>query len=127
MWLKQVAKEVGVALRGAYGNRDGGFEATRNRKGMFNTGMIPHIQEHPRNRTRPQRGRKRLCNDGIHVLRAHIERPLAWTDPCKRLLRRFERIQQRHSGMPLMAYPLINCSGCCVPSHSPPVSGDKLR
>jgi hypothetical protein len=33
--------------------------------------------------------------------------------PCKRLLLRFERIQQRHYGMKLMAYTLINLRPCC--------------
>jgi len=33
--LKQVAKEVGVDLRGAYLNLDGGFDSTRNRKCIF--------------------------------------------------------------------------------------------
>ncbi len=48
--LKQVAKEVGVDLRGAYVNLDGGFDSTRNRKCIFNAGMIPNIPENPRNR-----------------------------------------------------------------------------
>jgi hypothetical protein len=60
--LKQVAKEVGVDLRGAYVNLDGGFDSTHNRKCIFNAGMIPNIPENPRNRKRPKRGRKRLCN-----------------------------------------------------------------
>ncbi len=41
--LKQVAKEVGVDLRGAYLNLDGGFDSTRNRKCIFNAGMIPNM------------------------------------------------------------------------------------
>jgi hypothetical protein len=32
----------------------------------------------------------------------------AWEDKFKRLLLRLERIQQRHYGMKLMAYTLIN-------------------
>ena len=47
--LKQVAKEVGLDLRGAYLNLDGGFDSTHNRKGIFNAGMIPNIKENPRN------------------------------------------------------------------------------
>ena len=39
--LKQVAKEVGVDLRGAYLNLDGGFDSTRNRNCIFNAGLIP--------------------------------------------------------------------------------------
>ena len=41
--LKQVAKEVGVDLKGAYLNLDGGFDSTYNRKCIFNAGLIPNI------------------------------------------------------------------------------------
>ena len=40
-------------------------------------------------------------------------RPFAWEDKFKRLLLRFERIQQRHYGMKLMAYTLINLRKFC--------------
>src|SRR5713101_216718 len=85
--LKQVAKEVGLDLRGAYVNLDGGFDSTRNRKLFFNA--------------------------AIHALRARVERTFAWEDKFKRLLLRFERIQQRHYGMKLMAYTLINLREFC--------------
>ena len=49
----------------------------------------------------------------IHALRMRVERTFAWEDKCKRLLLRFERIQQRHYGMKLMAYTLINLRGFC--------------
>ena len=58
--------------------------------------MIPNIKEHPRNRKRPKRGRKRLFNAAIYALRMRVERTFAWEDKFKRLLLRFERIQQRH-------------------------------
>jgi transposase len=111
--LKKVAKEIGVDLRGAYLNLDGGFDSVRNRKMIFNAGMIPNITENPRNRKTPKRGRKRLFNAAIHALRAHVERTFAWEDKFKRLLLRFERIQQRHYGMKLMAYTLINLRAFC--------------
>ena len=60
--LKKVAKEVGLDLRGAYLNRDGGFDSAHNRTCIFTAGMIPNIPENPRNRKRPKRGRKRLLN-----------------------------------------------------------------
>ena len=113
--LKQVAKEVGLDLRGAYLNLDGGFDSTHNRKRIFNAGMIPNIKENLRNRKTTKRGRKRLFNEAIHALRARVERTFAWEDKFKRLLLRFERIQQRHYGMKLMAYTLINLRGFCVP------------
>ena len=48
--LKKVAKAIGVDLRGAYLNLDGGFDSARNRKMIFNAGMIPNITENPRHR-----------------------------------------------------------------------------
>jgi len=36
--LKQVAKEVGLDLRGAYVNLDGGFDSRANRQCIFNAG-----------------------------------------------------------------------------------------
>src|SRR5262245_22779396 len=106
--LKKVAKEVGLDLRGAYLNLDGGFDSARHRQCIFHAGLIPNIKEHPRNRKHTKRGRKRLFKAMIHALRMHVERTFAWEDKCKRLLLRFERIQQRHYGMKLMAYTLIN-------------------
>src|SRR5262244_2755052 len=111
--LKKVAKEVGVDLRGAYLNLAGGFDSTRNRKCIFNAGLIPTIPENRRNSKRPKRGRKRLFNAAIHALRMRVERTFAWEDKFKRLLLRFERIQQRHYGMKLMAYTLINLRAFC--------------
>jgi hypothetical protein len=90
--LKEVVKEVGLDRKGAYLNLDGGFDSTRNRKMIFNAGMIPNIKENPRNRKAPQRGRKRLFNEVIHALRMRVERTFAWEDKFKRLLLRFERI-----------------------------------
>ena len=111
--LKKVAKEVGVDLKGAYLNLDGGFDSARNRKSIFNAGLIPNIPENPRNRKMTKRGRKRLFNAAIYALRLRVERTFAWEDKFKRLLLRFERIQQRHYGMKLMAYTLINLRAFC--------------
>ena len=111
--LKQGAKEVAVALRGAYWNLDGGLDSTHNWKCIFNAGLIPNIKENPRNRKTPKRGRKRFFNEAIHALRMRVERTFAWEDKFKRLLLRFERIQQRHYGMKLMAYTLINLRAFC--------------
>jgi len=111
--LKKVTKEVGVDLQGAYLNLDGGFDSARNRKCIFNAGLIPNIKENPRNRKTTKRGRKRFFNAAIHALRLCVERTFAWEDKCKRLLLRFERIQQRHYGMKLMAYTLINLRAFC--------------
>ena len=111
--LKKVAKKVDLPLRGAYLNLDAGFDSTYNRKCIFNAGMIPNIKENPRNRKRTKRGRKRLFNAAVHALRARVDRTFAGEDKFKRLLLRFEHIQQRHYGMKLLAYTLINLRELC--------------
>jgi hypothetical protein len=111
--LKRVAKMVGLDLGGAYLNLDSGFDSKRNRKLIFNAGLIPNITENPRNRKRTKRGRKRLFNAAIHALRTRVDRTFAWEDTFKRLLLRFEHLQQRHFGMKLMAYTLINVREFC--------------
>ena len=83
--LKQVAKQVGVDLRGAYLHLEGGFDAAHHRQCIFHAGLMPNIKENPRNRTSPKRGRKRFFNAAIHALRMRVERPFAWEDMCKRL------------------------------------------
>jgi hypothetical protein len=111
--LKRVAKRTGLVLEGAYLNLDGGFDSKANRKAIFNAGMIPNIKENPRNRKTTKHGRKRFFNRAIHALRDRVERTFAWEDKFKRLLLRFEYIQQRHYGMKLMAYTLINLRRFC--------------
>jgi hypothetical protein len=54
-----------------------------------------------------------LFNAAIHSLRLRVERTFAWEDKYKRLLLRFDFIQQRHYGMKLMAYALINLRHFC--------------
>jgi hypothetical protein len=111
--LKQVAKQVGLDLRGAYLNLDGGFDSAHNCKSMFNTGLIPNIKENPSNRKTPKRGRERFFNEAIHALRMRVERTFAWEEKLKRLLLRFEHIQQRHYGMKELAYTVINLRKFC--------------
>jgi Transposase DDE domain len=111
--LKQVAKQVGADLRGAYLNLDGGFDSAHNRKCIFHAGLIPNIKENPRKRKTTKRGRKRLFDAAIHALRMRVERTFAWEDKCKRLLLRFKRIQQRHYGMKWLAYTMINLRAFC--------------
>ena len=111
--LKRVAKTVGLDLGGAYLNLDAGFDSTHNRKCIFNAGMIRNIKANPRNRQRTKRGRKRFFNAAIHTLRTRVDRTFAWEDKFKRLLLRFEHMQQRHFGMKLLAYTLINMRQFC--------------
>jgi hypothetical protein len=50
---------------------------------------------------------------GSSVCTRENAQPAPWEDKFKRLLLRFEYIQQRHYGMKLMAYTLINVRRFC--------------
>jgi hypothetical protein len=103
--LKRVAKLTGLSLHRSSLNLDGGFDSKSNRQVIFNADMIPNIKENPRNRKTVKRGCKRLFDQAIHALRDRVERTFAWEDKFKRLLLRFEHIQQRHYAMKLMPTP----------------------
>jgi transposase len=75
--------------------------------------MISNITQNPRHRTISKRWRKRCFHAAIHILRVRVERTCAWEETCKRLLRRCACIQQRHDGMQLLAYILINLRAFC--------------
>jgi len=107
---KRVATLTGLVLKGSYRNLDDELDAKSHRKAIFNAGMIPNMRENPRHRKSLKRGRKRLFHAAMLALRERVERTFAWEDTCKRLLRRFAHIQQRHYGMTLMAYTLIRLS-----------------
>jgi hypothetical protein len=111
--LQQMAQEGGWDLQGADRNLDGGVDATHPRQGLFPAGLLPPISAHPRHRKRPQRGRQRFFSAAIQALRMRVARTCAWEDRCKRLWRRFDRIQQRHYGMKWLAYMLINLRAFC--------------
>jgi hypothetical protein len=111
--LKRMARLTDLKIDGSYLNLDGGFDSRHNRKTIFNAGLIPNIKENPRNRKTSKRGRKRLFNAAIHSLQLRVERTFAWEGKFKRLPLRFEFIQQRHYGMKLMGYTLINLRHFC--------------
>jgi transposase len=111
--LKLMAKAIGLVLIGAIFNLDAGFDSKANRKHIFNAGMKPNIKENPRNRKNPKRGRKRFFDPAIYAWRYTVERTFAWEDKFKRLLIRFERLNQRHLAMKLMAFTQINLRVFC--------------
>jgi hypothetical protein len=111
--LKRMARLADFKIGGSYLNLAGGFDSRYNRKAIFNAGPIPNIKENLRNRKVPKSGRKWLFDAAIHSLRLRVERTFAWEDKFKRLLLRFEFIQQRHYDMKLMAYTLVNLRHSC--------------
>jgi transposase len=111
--LKRVAREVGLEVSGAVLNLDAGFDSKANRKAVFNAGLKPNSKEHPRNRQKPKRGRRRFFAAVLYPRRFTVERTFAWEDKFKRLLLRFETKPRHHLGFKLLAFPLINLRAFC--------------
>ncbi len=112
--VTRIACMVGFNLKSTIVSLDGVYDSRSNRKAIFNRGMIPNINENPRGRKTPKRGRKRLFVPAIFQERFRtIERVFAWEDKFKRLLLRFERISELHYALKSLAYTMINLRHFC--------------
>ncbi|PZD70838.1 hypothetical protein C1752_08980 [Acaryochloris thomasi RCC1774] len=109
-----IARQVGLDLKKTIVSLDGAYDSRSNRKAIFNRGMIPNINENPRGRKTPKRGRKRFFIPALFQERFFtIERVFGWEDKFKRLLLRFERISQLHYALKSLAYTMINLRHFC--------------
>jgi transposase len=112
--LKCIMKKVGLGLKNTVMSLDSAYDSFKNRKLIFNAGMVPNIKENKRNRKNNKPGPSRIYSEEIFQERFRtVERAFAWEDKFKRLLLRFERISQNHFGMKLIAYTLINLRHFC--------------
>ncbi len=91
--MTRIAGSIGLDLRGTIVSLDGVYDCSRNRKAIFNRGMVPNINPNPRNRQLTKRGRKPFFDATIFKERfATIERVFGWEDKFRHLLLRFERL-----------------------------------
>ena len=112
--LTRLARAVGLDLWGTVVSLDGVYDCRRNRKAIFNRGMVPNINPNSRGRKSQKRGRKALFDPAIFKERFRtIERVFAWEDKFRRLLLRFERISQLHYALKTLAYTMINLRHYC--------------
>ncbi|UJB72976.1 transposase (plasmid) [Acaryochloris sp. 'Moss Beach'] len=112
--VMSTARTVGIDLTQTTVSLDGAYDSYANRKAIFNRKMVPNINENPRGRKTPKRGRKRLFDSSIFQERfCTIERVFAWEDKFKRLLIRFERISGLHYALKTLAYTMINLRHFC--------------
>jgi Transposase DDE domain len=112
--VMRIARVVGLDLQDSIVSLDGVYDCRRNRKAIFNRGMIPNINPNARGRTQPKRGCKPLFNRAIFAERFRtIERVFAWEDKFRRLLLRFDRLSQLHYAFKTLAYTMINLRHYC--------------
>ena len=112
--LTCIAKAVGLDLRGSTISLDGVYDCKANRKAIFNRGMVPNINENPRNRKTTKPGPKRLFSEEIYDERFRtIERVFAWEDKFRRVIVRYETIANVHYAFKTLAYTMINLRHFC--------------
>ena len=112
--LVGITKKIGLQLVGSVMSLDGVYNSRKNRKSIFNLGMVPNIPENKRNRKKSKRGRKQIYSKDIFAERFRtIERLFAWEDKFKRLLLRFEFHSIHHYAMKTIAYSMINLRHFC--------------
>ena len=112
--VTRIADSIGVDLRGTIVSLDGVYDCRRNRKAIFNRGMVPNINANPRGRKSAKRGRKPFFDAAIFKERFNtIERVFGWEDKFRRLLLRFERLSRLHYAFKTLAYAMINLRHFC--------------
>lgn len=113
--VKRTARIVGFTLQGTECNGDAGFDSRKNRKAIWDAGMIPNIPENPRRRDRskPKRGRPRRFDPLSYRRRFTVERTFAWEDTYRSLVIRYDRKAANYRGRKLLAYALINLRSVC--------------
>jgi transposase len=112
--VSRLAIAVGLDLQRTIVSLDGVYDCRRNRKAIFNRGMVPNINANPRSRRSSKRGRKPLFNPAIFKERFNtVERVFDWEDKFRRLLLRFERLSQLHYAFKALAYTMINLRHFC--------------
>ena len=112
--LTNIARTVGIDLRGSVVSLDDVYDTQANRKAIFNRGMTPNINENLRGRKTIKRRRKRLFDAAIFKERLRtIERVFAWEDKFRRVLNRFEVISKVHYALKTLAYTMINLRHFC--------------
>jgi transposase len=112
--VPRIADSVGLDLQGTIVSLDGVYDCRRNRKAIFDRGMVPNIHPDPRGRTSAKRGRKPFFDAEIFKERFNtLERVFGWEDKFRRLLLRFARLGELHYVFKTLAYTMINLRRFC--------------
>jgi transposase len=89
-------------------NLDAGFDSRKNRQLIWKRKLKPNIKENPRGRKKKKRGRPRYFDKAKYKQRTAVERTFAWEDKFRRILVRYEWLQETYLAFHLIAFTLIN-------------------
>jgi hypothetical protein len=76
--VTRIASSIGLDLRGTIVSLDGVYDCPRNRKAIFNRGMVPNINPNARNRQSTKRGRKPFFDTAIFKERFNTIERCVW-------------------------------------------------
>lgn len=110
--LLEIADLADLYLKESFLTLDPGFDSLANKNIIEQAGMIPVIK--PNRRGTKSREKIYQALDEFELLedvykeRYKMERCFAWEDTYRKLVIRYERLQEVHMGFKYLAYSLIN-------------------
>lgn len=108
--LTDCAELFGLDLSGSYFTLDSGFDSSYNKWLIQYHGMIPVIKPN-RRRTKDEKKLEQMYedfNEPIYKQRFIIERVFAWQDTYRKLVTRYEKLEETHNGFKYLAYSVMN-------------------
>lgn len=111
--LTDFASLISLDLQGSYLTLDSGFDSEHNKWLIRSHEMIPVIKPNRRG-TKDETKLETMYadfNEQIYKQRFTIERTFAWQDTYRRLVTRYERLEETHTGFKYLAYAVMNLRG----------------
>lgn len=107
---------LGIDVTGSYLTFDSGFDSAENKRVIKENRMIPVIKPNPRNeKNRHKTGGRNGWHTRRHLIYAQrftIERCYAWEDTYRKLVIRYETLQETFLGWRYLASALVNFREC---------------
>ena len=111
--LTDFASLISLDLAGSYMTLDSGFDSESNQRLIASHDMIPVIK--PNRRGTKDEKKIAAMYDGFNELiykqRFTIERTFAWQDTYRKLVIRYEKLEETHLGFKYLAYAVMNLRG----------------
>ncbi len=108
--LIDFAECIRMDLTGSYFTLDSGFNSSYNKWLIQYHGMIPVIKPN-RRRTKDEKKLEQMYedfNELVYKKRFIIKRVFAWQDTYRKLVIRYEKLEETHNGFKCLAYSLMN-------------------
>lgn len=101
---------IGLDVRETILTLDSGFDSIANHDRIVFHGLTPVIKPNPRRTKDETKIYERLeqFDETTYKQRFKVERTFAWADNYRKLVTRYERLEETHVGFKCLAYAMIN-------------------